>query len=829
MSDASSRSIALRRAAASLVTPLVASLAAPPAAAGQAPPAAAEQAAPAPGHSILPEQEAYVRASERGRALVDSLLEALAFPGMAVAVAVDGEVVWAEGRGLADVERGVPVDARSVFPIYSVSKGLTGLALARLLERGEIDLDAPVQRYLPAFPAKPEGEITARLLAGHLAGIRHYAPEAGEGTALRHCEAAGEGLRFFADDALVHPPGTDFGYTSYGFVLLSALLAAAADRPFEEIMRREVFSPLGARSTYAKDLPEAHPRRVSLYEYRDDLGVVPARRMDRTCKMGAGAFASTAEDLARIASGMLDEGYLNEATRALILTPQRNAAGEPIVAGLGWDIGATPEGVDWLRRTGGNIDAWSALIALPESRVAVALLANMRGRDWIHDEAIRIGLEFARASAAVSAEPAARPAETRRAASRPLVLLNARIVDLDADTALPSRSLLIEDGRIAAIDSAGGLPIPPEARVVDVGGRYVLPGLMDMHVHVGTEAGPLYLANGVTGVRMMMGTEEELAARRDPLAADSAGVRVWLAGPLMAGTETPWPHVLVAGPEEARESVRAQARAGYDFVKVYDGLDAATYAAIVEEASRAGLPVVGHVPAGVGVEGVVAAGQRSIEHVEQIMYATFGREGVMTLPLARIQEAIEPLGGGGTFVVPTLAGQERIHRRGTPWHSAQFRRPELRWMDPSLEGWWSQGRDDPPDPAALERRRRFFLFQQELTAALAARGVPLLAGTDTPYPLMVPGFSLHHELRALVDAGLDPLEAVRAATRNPALFLGRGDDMGFVGVGALADLVITDGHPLRDVATLMRPWAVVSRGDLLERAELDGLLGDALP
>lgn len=343
---------------------------------------------------IVPTRPSLRQAADAGRAIVDSLRQTLKFPGIAVAVSVDGEIVWSEGLGLADVERRLPVTRRTVFPIYSVSKGLTGTALARLHQSGRIELDAPVRSYLPTFPDKGQ-PITVRQLAGHLGGIRHYRPGAGEGTALRHCETAEEGLEPFRDDPLVHPPGTDFEYTSYGFVLLSAAMAAAAGKSFEALMTEEVLEPYGMETTYFANRRGWIPDLASRYEYRgDSLGVVPARRMDISCKFGAGAYLSTAEDLVRLADGVLAGRGLTPESRQLLLTPQRDAAGEPIPPSLGWDAGEDVAGRFRLRRTGGNVDGWSALMAYPDGRLAVALLANMRGRDWIHDDAGRIAALF---------------------------------------------------------------------------------------------------------------------------------------------------------------------------------------------------------------------------------------------------------------------------------------------------------------------------------------------------------------------------------------------------------------------------------------------------
>lgn len=768
---------------------------------------------------IVPANPLYLAAVGRGRAIVDSLKRALSFPGLGVAVAVDGRVVWAEGFGFADIDREIPVDRHSVFPIYSVSKGFTALGLARLIERGEIDPDAPIQRYVPEFPEKEGGAVTPRLLAGHLAGIRHYRPEAGEGTRLRHCDTSIEAIEPFRDDPLIQPPGAVFRYTSYGFVLLSAAMARAAGQPFADLMEAEVFAPLDMTTAGLDERGGWVPNRVSTYEWNDSTGVRPARRMDLSCKLGAGGFLASAADVARGASAMFD-GYVADETLDLLFTAQTNTAGEPIIEALGWDVGETGDGIRWVRRTGGNVDAWSTVMAYPESRVAVALLANMRGQDWIHDDAHRIALGFIAAEARAGPPPAP-------SGSPSLVLTNARIVDVSVGEVRPA-TVVIRSERIVAVGQPGGVPVPDDARVVDLSGRFLVPGLSEMHAHVGVDAFPLLVANGITTVRIMMGTDE-LVQWRNELEPNTALPRVFLAGPLMAGAEVPWPHELIHTPEEARASVRRQAAAGYDFIKVYEGLGADAYRAIVDEARRHEMPVAGHVPVDVGIEGVIEAGQRTIEHVEQLLYARFGRDGVMTLPFDRMHEVVERVAGADVFITPTLAGAERIHRRGTAWHEALYHREEMRWMDPSWAGWWSMGRGQAPSPEALERRRRFLLFQQELTAALHGEGVPLLTGTDTPYPLLVPGFSLHHEFEALTRVGLSPLDVLRAATVNAARALGRVGELGVIREGALADLVVVDRNPLEELSVLRRPFAVVIRGGYLDRATLDRMLAVAEP
>ena len=404
----------------------------------------------------------------------------------------------------------------------------------------------------------------------------------------------------------------------------------------------------------------------------------------------------------------------------------------------------------------------------------------------------------------------------------PLAIVHATVVPMDAERKLERHTILVQDGRIAWLGPDSSAEVPSDARVIDATGRWVVPGLADMHVHAGAGDFPAFVANGVTTIREMNGTSEHLALRTALREGRILGPSMLVTGPLIAGQEQRWRHALARTPAEGRALVAEQARAGYDAIKIYDGLTRETYDAIVDAAAAAGIPFVGHVPRGVGLERVLASGQRSIEHVGQIAHA------VASADSAALSEVARRIAGSGAWVTPTLASEEALSRRGTPWYAERLARPEVMLVDPGLVDWWRSLGEGMPEAAAAERRSAYREGTAALVRALRDAGVPLLAGTDTPNPLMIPGFSLHEELAALVAAGLTPYEAIRAATAEAARFADMAAEFGTIRAGARADLVLTDADPLADVSSLARPSAVVLRGEWLPRERLDGLLGEAL-
>ena len=343
---------------------LVASLAAPLAA-----PLAAQIGAP---YAYAQPSTPHAAAIDSARKIAMQLVAARSLPGLSVAVAVDGDVVWSEGFGYADVENRVPVTPVTRFRIASISKPLTAAAIGLLVEQGRLDLDAPVQRYVPSFPQKP-WPITTRQLAGHLAGIRHYnGREMYSAVSYPNVTAA---LDVFRNDSLIHQPGSRYAYSSYGWNLVSAVVEGAAQENFLRYMHDRVFVPLGMRSTVAEHPDSIIPFRARFYERRNG-NLLNAPYVDNSVKWAGGGFLSTAEDLVRFGSAHLQPGFLKAETLRLLHTSQKENGGRETGYGIGWSVGRDSTGRRTIGHSGGAVGGNTYLLLLPDQRVVVALLAN---------------------------------------------------------------------------------------------------------------------------------------------------------------------------------------------------------------------------------------------------------------------------------------------------------------------------------------------------------------------------------------------------------------------------------------------------------------------
>jgi len=330
--------------------------------------------AAAPGYGTFAETVA------SSRALIDSLMRARNLPGLSIAVSVDGEVVWSEGFGYADIEQRTMVTPTTKFRIGSISKPLTAAALALLTEQGLLDLDAPIQRYVPSFPDKAKGVITSRLLAGHLAGVRHYG-SAEEFLSSKRYATVLEGLDIFKDDTLRTPPGEKYSYSSYGWNLLSAVVEGASGEQFLAYMQEHVFRPLDLRHTVADYTDSIITGRSGFYDRAADSSLINAPYVDNSYKWAGGGFLSTPEDLLRFANAHVQAGFLRPETVNLLWTSQRNAAGEEISYGIGWAVGEL-NGRRLISHGGGSVGGNSWLAILPDEKVALAVAANIGGAGY---------------------------------------------------------------------------------------------------------------------------------------------------------------------------------------------------------------------------------------------------------------------------------------------------------------------------------------------------------------------------------------------------------------------------------------------------------------
>ena len=316
---------------------------------------------------------AYARAAREAQPLLPRLWRGLRAPGLTLAVAVRGRVVWSGGCGYADRERGRRVARSTRFRIGSLSKPLTSAGLARLYEDDRLDLDAEVQRYVPDFPQKP-WPITIRQLAGHLAGLRGN--EASELVNRRRFGSIAEEVELFADDPLLHRPGTRFSYSNAGWVLLGAAIEGASGREFAEYMRTSVLRPLGLRATELDDAGRRIPNRARLYEVTNDGRAAPAPRHDVSIRWPSGGFVSTSQDVARFASAFVGGAFVGYGTAREFLTSQRTLDGRPTGYGLGWETHSSPLGL-LAGHTGNAVGGTAALLVHPDTGVAVALTTNL--------------------------------------------------------------------------------------------------------------------------------------------------------------------------------------------------------------------------------------------------------------------------------------------------------------------------------------------------------------------------------------------------------------------------------------------------------------------
>ncbi|MEY2563800.1 MAG: hypothetical protein QOH88_1993 [Verrucomicrobiota bacterium] len=424
------------------------------------------------------------------------------------------------------------------------------------------------------------------------------------------------------------------------------------------------------------------------------------------------------------------------------------------------------------------------------------------------------------------------------------------MVDVVRGEIVNPRTVLIVNGFIAAIGEPGAIDIPAEAVRVEGSGRYLMPGLVDMHVHLFNNAThrppnewafPLFVANGVTGVREMRTEPGAMPVvngwRTSAARGDLIAPRVVAAGVAVG--------VGAGSVETTRRQVRDARAAGADFLKVFSEVREPQWRAILDEARALNMPVCGHIPAEVSLLDAATAGQRSNEHLTQVYEACSAKEkewigarkGLDDKEMAKLRDKQErevfesfdqlvcdrsaaALARTDQVQVPTLV-LSYSEARGSP---PNFRDdPRWRYLRADEQARWQRIFKDYPAAGDKLAARRWEVTRQ-IVRTLHAAGVRILAGTDAPMPLVYPGFSLHKELELLVESGLSPADALRSATIWPAEFLGLSDKGGSIAVGKRADLLLLDANPLSRISHTQRIRAVVLDGRLLERADLDALL-----
>jgi cytosine/adenosine deaminase-related metal-dependent hydrolase len=399
------------------------------------------------------------------------------------------------------------------------------------------------------------------------------------------------------------------------------------------------------------------------------------------------------------------------------------------------------------------------------------------------------------------------------------VLRNVNVLAMDGQPMRMGQDVAIENRRIVAIAPTGD--IDSRGTVVDGKGGYLIPGLSDMHVHLGSPLMlSLWLEHGVTRIRVMNSQPHVLQLRSEVERGAVAGPRIFLASPLMEGDPPLWPDSQpVTDPDKARRLVREYAEQGHQAIKIYDGLSVEVLTAIADEAAGLGLPVVGHMPDAVPLDALLALELSSLEHVGGLLPKWFvaGRDGC-ELPRNELQQLGRELAQAGTTIVPTLSLYQML-ADAEARAEVQAERAFALLPEDLTRQFWASATPQPQSDRERTYRCRFANGQTLVSAYIAAGGKPL-AGTDTPNPWLVPGIALHRELALLVAAGMTPEEALASATRQAAQWAGDATDRGTIDIGKIADMVLLEANPLEDISHTRRIRGVVIDGVWWSKARL---------
>lgn len=417
------------------------------------------------------------------------------------------------------------------------------------------------------------------------------------------------------------------------------------------------------------------------------------------------------------------------------------------------------------------------------------------------------------------------------------VLQDVNVIAPNTEESLPAQTVVVADGRIASIGPDGSVTVPPDAVLIDGSDRYLMPGLTEMHGHVPGTDDPqyledvlfLYVANGVTTVRGMQGREGHIELRGRIERHEVLGPRFITSGPALSGNS-------VDGPDEARQLVLDQVSAGYDFIKILRGLTREEFDAAAQAAVEAGTHIAGHVPDDVGVGRALQVSQATIDHLDgypqYLVSPEFdpssmdaGFYGVNLLEMIDDEDiagVARETRAAGVWIVPTNTMIANV-ALSSPSAEELAARPQMAYLPPDLVQDWVQSKQGRVRTINQEpgSGRRLVDLRNRMVRIMHEEGVGLLLGSDAPQFFNVPGFSLHDELKYMVDAGLSPYEALHMGTIAPADFFNAEDEFGRIAVGLAADLVLLAENPLENVAAAAMPLGVMVRGEWLDRGRID--------
>ncbi len=436
----------------------------------------------------------------------------------------------------------------------------------------------------------------------------------------------------------------------------------------------------------------------------------------------------------------------------------------------------------------------------------------------------------------------AQSAIAQGAASATTVFTNVHVLPMTAGDALPSQDVTVTGSLIAAVAPTGLNPLPADATLIDGTGKFLLPGLAEMHAHVPPGDNPprdqiedilfLYVANGITTIRGMLGSAYQVPLAAELQRGDLLGPTFYVGAPSINGSSAP-------RPEDARRMVRAHAEAGYHLQKIHPGVTRETWDRMVQVAREEGLTWGGHVPADVGLVHAIESGMSTVDHLDGYVQAIASDDvqaqinaGPISLGgLARgadegkLRDIVRLTVDNDVFVVPTMYLWENLY--GTPDADALLEQPEMRFVSPETRESWrrraQRGGQGPPEEVAL-----YLELRLRILGALSDAGAGILMGTDSPQLFNVPGFALHRELQVMAQAGMSPEQILRSGTVTVSDYvsrhLGMDGNFGTIEPEQRADLVLLSGNPLDDLAHLQDREGVMVRGRWVPRTEIDARL-----
>lgn len=419
-----------------------------------------------------------------------------------------------------------------------------------------------------------------------------------------------------------------------------------------------------------------------------------------------------------------------------------------------------------------------------------------------------------------------------------MAFTNVNVLTMTSDSVWAGQTVIVKDGKIHRIGPSANLKPDDNTTVIDASGKFILPGISEMHAHIPVaqdgndslvkETLFLYLSNGITTIRGMLGNPYHLDLREKVASGEILGPRIYTSSPSMNGNS-------VTTPEEARSKVTQYKNDGYDFLKIHPGIKLDVFKELVKTAREVGITFSGHVPNDVGIQRAIAFGYASVDHLDGYVNGLvpeelgvdpnagglFGYDFTNLADRNKIGELVAKTQEANIWIVPT---QSLLVRWLSPKTGAEMATaPEMQYIKPATLYQWriskQQILDNPeysPDTAAL-----FIKIRQELLKSMYDQGVGLLLGSDAPQVFNVPGFSIQHEMQTMVDAGIPNYAILQSGTANPARFFHQEGEFGTVTEGTSADLILLDANPLENISHMQNPAGVMVKGQWLNRTTLD--------